>query len=214
MLIPQVRTWLLPCTYFWSVIHYEVWREILIALFVIIYNWTCSLGWSELPSPKSACLFTEESLWPEVLYSVRCRAILGMGVEENLSPFRIWASFLCLISSPSTGWGSWDCVVGVVTRLQAGWPVVWIPAGVRDFSVLRTIHVDSGAYHASYSASIRVLSWGQSNWSMTLTTHLDLVPRLRMTVVVPLLHLFAYMSRAGGQFVLVDMLQCMCVCSK
>jgi len=45
---------------------------------------------------------------------------------------------------------------------------------------------------------------------MNLTTHLDIVPRLKMTVVVLLLHLYACMSRAGGQLVLVDMLQCVC----
>ena len=73
--------------------------------------------------------------------------------------------------------------VGTVTRLAARLSGVGIPAEVRYFSRLRNVHTSSGAHPASYSIPTGVLSRGQSGRGVRLFTHLQLVPRLRMSGV-------------------------------
>lgn len=53
--------------------------------------------------------------------------------------------------------GSWNRVVGVVTRLRAGQTAVRIPAGKRGFSLLQNVHIGSGGHPASYSLCAMVI---------------------------------------------------------
>ena len=70
--------------------------------------------------------------------------------------------------------GNRDGVVSIVVRLQAEWSAVRIPAGARD--------------RVRVPLSLQwVLSEELSGWEVELTTHLHLVPKLRMSGVVPLL---------------------------
>jgi hypothetical protein len=45
---------------------------------------------------------------------------------------------------------SWDGSVSMVTRLWAGWSGVWSPVGIRDFSILQNIQMDSEAHPPPY----------------------------------------------------------------
>jgi hypothetical protein len=50
-----------------------------------------------------------------------------------------------------------------------------------------SVHIGCGAHPASYSVGIEVLSRGYSGRGVTLTTHLHLALRLRMSGAIPLL---------------------------
>lgn len=47
--------------------------------------------------------------------------------------------------------GCCDSVVSLVTKPQAGQSGAWTPAGVRDLSLLQSVHTSSGAHPISYS---------------------------------------------------------------
>jgi hypothetical protein len=53
---------------------------------------------------------------------------------------------------------SWDSLVGIITRLQAGQSEVQFLAEPRDFSLFQSIQTSSGAQPASYAMSTHVLS--------------------------------------------------------
>lgn len=42
-------------------------------------------------------------------------------------------------------------IVGVATRLRTGWSSVWIPVGLKDFSLLQNVQTGHGAHTTSYS---------------------------------------------------------------
>jgi hypothetical protein len=46
---------------------------------------------------------------------------------------------------------SWNSAAGVITRLLAAQPCVWIPTGERDSSHIQNVQTDSGVQSASYS---------------------------------------------------------------
>jgi len=61
-----------------------------------------------------------------------------------------------------------------------------IPEGADHFS-FQSIHTGSEGHLTSHTKGNGVLSGGQSGWAMKLTTHLHLVPTLRMHRAIPLL---------------------------
>jgi hypothetical protein len=58
-----------------------------------------------------------------------------------------------------------------------------------------------GTHSAFYSVGTSVLSWGQSVWGLTLTTHLNLLPRLRMSGAVHLIPIFSFMAWRGKFYI-------------
>jgi len=69
------------------------------------------------------------------------------------------------------------------------------PGRGKTFTLLQDIQTASGAHPASYLMGItRVLSHSQSRWGVKLTTHLHLVPRLRISaaILMPSLHRQGY----------------------
>jgi hypothetical protein len=44
-----------------------------------------------------------------------------------------------------------DSVIGIATRLLAGWSGIPIPTGIRDFSLLQNVHIGFGALSVCYS---------------------------------------------------------------
>lgn len=54
--------------------------------------------------------------------------------------------------------GSLYCVVGIATRLRAGWSGVRIPLRVKRFYLLQKFQTGCGAHQSSYSTGIGVLS--------------------------------------------------------
>ena len=71
------------------------------------------------------------------------------------------------------------------------------PVGERDISLLQIIQTGSGAHLAFCSMGTGFLPRGQSRRGGRLTTHIHLVPRLRMSGAVPLLPLYAFMAWTG-----------------
>ena len=68
----------------------------------------------------------------------------------------------------------------------------------KSLSVLQNVHTGSGAHPASYSMITGALFGGGWNCrSLKLTTHLHLVPRLRMSGAIPLLPLYAFVAWTG-----------------
>jgi hypothetical protein len=60
-------------------------------------------------------------------------------------------------------------------------------AGPRDFLFYKTVQTGSGAHSVFYSVGTGVPSCGKDGRGAKLSTHLHLVPRLRMSVAIPLL---------------------------
>jgi len=81
----------------------------------------------------------------------------------------------------------------MVAWLQVRQSEVQISAGTRDFSLLHNIRIGSGPIHTP----IRGSSQGQTKWRVRLTTHLDLVLKLRTSGATPLLPLCAFMVWTG-----------------
>jgi len=70
--------------------------------------------------------------------------------------------------------------VGIVTRLCACRSVLRIPVGEKDLSLLQNVHTGSEVQPASYSVDTGILYRG-CDQGVTLTSHLHLEPRLRMS---------------------------------
>jgi hypothetical protein len=66
--------------------------------------------------------------------------------------------------------------------------------GEINFSLLQNLQTDSGAQPAAYLMSIGFLSRNQTDRDIKLTTHLHLVPRLRISGAMPLLPLYTFMA--------------------
>jgi hypothetical protein len=81
----------------------------------------------------------------------------------------------------------------MVAWLQTRQSEVQISAGTRDFSLLHNIRTGFEPIHIP----IRGSSQEQTKWRVRLTTHLDLVPKLRMSGATPLLPLYAFMAWTG-----------------
>ena len=88
-------------------------------------------------------------------------------------------------------------MVRVATRSQARWSGVRIPIGARNFSLLQNFQTSSGTHGASYSMGSMAITQDKSGQVVTLTTDLNLVPGLRMSGVIPLLPLNAFMAWTG-----------------
>jgi hypothetical protein len=73
--------------------------------------------------------------------------------------------------------------------------MVRIPVGVRDFPLLQTFQTGSGAHRSSYSVGTGTFLRGRD---VTLTTHLQLLPKLEMSGAKRLLPLYAFMETAAG----------------
>jgi len=90
-----------------------------------------------------------------------------------------------------------DNVVIVVVWLWAGRSRVWILARARDFYLPQTFKTGYGAHTATCSLSTGVLFQGQVVGGMNLTSNFYLMPRLRMSLAVPLFPLFVFMGWEG-----------------
>jgi hypothetical protein len=78
--------------------------------------------------------------------------------------------------------------------LRAGWSVVRVPGGARNFSLHHRIQTGSGVHPASYPMGTRgSFRGGKCGRSVKLTTHLYLVPISRMRGAVPPLSQYASM---------------------
>jgi hypothetical protein len=74
-----------------------------------------------------------------------------------------------------------DSVLGIMNRLLHGRSVVQILARARDVSLLKHAQTANGVHPASCSVgSGRFILCGYSGWSVKLTIHLHLAPKLRM----------------------------------
>jgi hypothetical protein len=58
------------------------------------------------------------------------------------------------------------------------WTASWFLADARDYSLLHSVETDSGAHPASYK--VGTVDFFPGVQSVKLTTHLHLVPRLRI----------------------------------
>jgi hypothetical protein len=56
-------------------------------------------------------------------------------------------------------------------------------ARARDFSLLHSVQIGSGAHPTSYPKETEVLPWGYSSRGVKPTTYLQLVPRSRMVEI-------------------------------
>jgi len=81
-------------------------------------------------------------------------------------------------------------------NLRAGRPEVRIPER-SPTPLSKTVPTGSGTHTASHSMDTGVHSWGQRGCGMRMTTHLYLVPRLRIRGLVPLLPLHTFMMWSG-----------------
>ena len=93
--------------------------------------------------------------------------------------------------------GSWGIVVGTVSSIWAESTQYRIPACVKTFIFIRGFRTGSAAHALSHSVGTRFLSLQQSGQNVNLTSHLHLVPRLRMSRTVNLLPLYALESWTG-----------------
>jgi len=84
-------------------------------------------------------------------------------------------------------------MVGIVTRLWAGWSMVQILAWSRDFSLLQNVQTGFGAHWASYSVGSSCLKvvWSEVGHSF------HQVLRLRMSRCVPLHPFCAFLALTG-----------------
>jgi hypothetical protein len=81
--------------------------------------------------------------------------------------------------------------------LPTAWDGVGIPARVRQFSLFHHVQTGPGAHPSSCSVGNGVLSPSHSGRGVKLTTHLQPVPRSRMSGSIPLLSLYAFMTWKG-----------------
>jgi len=85
-------------------------------------------------------------------------------------------------------------IVGIATRLHTTQSVVQTPVGARDFSFQDWLWVPTNLL---FSGNHHFFPPWLSRQVMKLTTHLHLLPRLRMTGAVPLLPLYPSMAWTG-----------------
>jgi hypothetical protein len=102
--------------------------------------------------------------------------------------------------------GIWNSIVSIVNRLHAGRSRVRILAGVRDFCLLQNVQTSPGAHPVFFFNGYRGFH-GYSGWGVKLTTHLHLVPRLRMIGAMPLLPLYAFMVWTETTLPLTDIIK-------
>jgi hypothetical protein len=88
-------------------------------------------------------------------------------------------------------------IVGIVIKPQVGWSVVQIPVWARDLSPPKRSWPVLWPNEPPRSMGTRVLSWGLRGQNTKFTTHLLLVPRLRMSGPIPSLP--PYTSSWHGQ---------------
>jgi hypothetical protein len=87
-----------------------------------------------------------------------------------------------------------SCCAGIATKLRAGGSEVRIPAGIREFSP-KCLDKLSGPLSLLFKGS-EVLSQGQSDCSVNLTTH-HLLLSLKVSGAIPLLPLYASIAWTG-----------------
>ena len=75
--------------------------------------------------------------------------------------------------------------------LWAGWSGIRTPVGTRECLLSTPVQYGTGAQPASSAISTGVLSWLKSGRGVSLTTHCQLTPKLRMWIAIPLLPLCA-----------------------
>ena len=91
-------------------------------------------------------------------------------------------------------------VAQLVQQLVTGWTVgVRILVGAGDSAFLQNIQTGSGAHSTSYSVGTGVISCWYIGCSVKLTTHLHLVPRLKMSGSIPSTSLYAFKAWAFVQ---------------
>lgn len=91
-------------------------------------------------------LHVQAGLLRELWDKCRCCNSINPLLEQLVNMEHYWSS------------GS---VVGLATRLQAGWPGIRIPVGLRDSSLLQNFQAGPGAHLASYSVGTGVISRGR-----------------------------------------------------
>jgi hypothetical protein len=84
----------------------------------------------------------------------------------------------------------WQQVIGFVVQSTN-------PGMDKTFSLVQNVHTIFGDLPASYSIGTGVLSGGYSGWGMKSNTHLHLVLRVRMSGVIQLLPLYAFIMFTG-----------------
>jgi hypothetical protein len=89
-----------------------------------------------------------------VQYKQWYRAIIVELLPDN------HAKVTCIHISSGYPTGSRDSVIGIVTRLRAGWTGVQVPAGARDFLFSKTVQTSSGGHPTSFSMGTGFLSRG------------------------------------------------------
>jgi hypothetical protein len=72
-------------------------------------------------------------------------------------------------------------------------------------SVFQNIQTGSGAHPASCSMGTGFFPGGEAAVGVMLTSHLQLVPRLRMNGAIPLLPLYAFMAWTGEELPLLTL---------
>jgi hypothetical protein len=82
-----------------------------------------------------------------------------------------------------------DTVIGIATRLRAGWSGICVPAGARYFSFQKTIPV----LGPNLPPIHWVHSWGSCDRSVMLTTDHHVAAGL-MSGAIPLLPLYAFVA--------------------
>jgi hypothetical protein len=79
-------------------------------------------------------------------------------------------------------------VAHIMTMQENGRSGVRLPTGSREFSLHQNVQTDSRAHEAFHLKGIeRLFSRRGIGRGVKVTTHLHLVPRLRMSGVIPLL---------------------------
>jgi len=111
----------------------------------------------------------------------------------------IWRKIFIILGS------YWICrrgsVGGPVTRL---WGERSGVQGVRNFSLLISVQTVSRTHPASFWTFTGGVFAGYIGGSVNLTTHLSLVPILRMRGVISLLPLHTFMTWAGKDFTFIS----------
>jgi len=85
-------------------------------------------------------------------------------------------------------------VISYSSQLWAGCPRIWMLAGEREFSLLQNAQMHSWTHSASHSMCARVISCRNGGHGVKLSTHLHLVPWLRMNETTPLLSPYTFLA--------------------
>jgi len=90
-----------------------------------------------------------------------------------------------------------DRSVGIATRYGLDGPGIESLWG-RYFP--HPVQTDPGAHPASYTMGTGSLSRGQNGRGVALTIHIHLVPKLRKSRAIPLLHLWVFLAYSSLNF--------------